>query len=496
VTAAVPLPVPSARQALRELLVLAAPLIVVTTSRMLMGFIDVKMVAALGTPQLAAILPATMLMWACICFGIGMATSVQTFASQADGRGEPERAAAYAWQTVYFGLALLPLAYAIARAVPALYGLLDTAMSWLGRDFQHPTDVRALEIAYLRIAVWSMVPATIAAGFEGFFNGIQRPRVTLLEVTVSLVTIAVGNYVLIWGKFGFPALGIEGSAVATVIAWWVRVVLLFTVFCLPYYNRKYHTRRSYRPRWAMFGGICKVGGPTGLTWLIDISSWVVFLNVIIPTFGEPALAATNIAMQYTQLAFMPAIGLGMALCSQVGFAIGAGKPDEAALRTRLALGMTMAYMGIIGAALYVFRAPLVGWFTQDAEVWAIGVGIMIWVAVYQVFDAMSITFIFSLRGAGDTRTPAILGTVCCWGIFIGGAYLVARHRHDWGLHGPWLMAVTYLTVFGLLLLWRYRAGGWRKIQLFKDAGPGPAGGREFSPAAEGALAVPPEPDMV
>lgn len=470
------------RQDAVDLLRLALPLIAVTTSRMLMGFIDVTMVSRLGTDNLAAILPAALMMWAFICFGCGVGTSVQTFASQADGRGEPERGAAYAWQTCYFGLALIPVAYFSTNLVPGLY-------AWLGHLANSPAEVRALEITYTQIAVWSMVPAAIAAGFEGFFNGIQRPRVTLMEVVISLITITVANYVLIWGHFGFPAMGIAGSAWATVIAWWVRVIVLFAVFLSPYYNGRYHTRRALALSWHKCMDILRVGGPTGVTWLIDITSWVVFLNIIVPAFGTEPLAATNIALQYTHLAFMPAIGVGMALCSQVGFAVGAGRPDEAAARTRTALRLTMAYMGFIGLVLFTLRHPLMRWFTEDPAVAAVGASIMVWVALYQVFDAMGITFISSLRGAGDTRTPAVLNVLCCWGIFVGGGYTLAHLRPQWGIHGPWAMAVCYLAVLGLGLLWRYRVGGWRKIRLFDRERAAAAAAKE----ADAAVAAVPAP---
>ena len=101
---------------------------------------------------------------------------------------------------------------------------------------------------------------------------------------------------------------------------------------------------------------------------------------------------------------------------------------------------------------------------------------------------MSIKFISSLRGAGDTLTPAVLNGLCCWGIFIGGGYTLAHYRPQWGVHGPWAMAVVYLSVLGLLLLWRYRVGGWRKIRLFdgRPAAPVPAEVPAIAPAGTAA----------
>jgi MATE family multidrug resistance protein len=430
---------------------------------MLMGFIDFVMVARLGTDAQAAMSPATLVLWAFVCLGMGTATSVQTFAAQAHGRGEPERGPAYAWQCVYLGLAFGLLTWPATQLIPGLY-------DWIGAIAHHAPGVRMLEVEYTHIAVWSMTPSVIAAGLEGFFNGIQRPRVTLMAVIVSLGTLVIGNYLLIWGHFGFPCMGIAGSALATVMAWWTRVGVLVAVFCSTEYARAYSTRRSFAASWRRCLDIFRIGGPTGLAWFIDISSWVVFLNLIVPPFGTTAMAATAIALQYTHLAFMPAIGVGMALCSQVGFALGAGRPDEAAARTRTALRLTMTYMGTIGVLLFVLRRPLMAAIAVEPVVVAAGVWIMCWVAIYQVFDAMSITFIFALRGAGDTRTPAVLNALCCWFLFIGGGFLVAHVWPSLGVNGPWLMAVIYLTVLGLALLWRYRTGAWREIRLFGERG--------------------------
>lgn len=452
---------PQPRAAAMELLRLAGPLIAVSASRMLMGFIDFVMVSRLGTDAQAAISPAALLVWGFLGIGMGAATSVQTFASQADGRGEPERGAAYTWQTLYLALGFAPVAVLAMVVIPPLY-------EWIGALARHTATVRALEVSYTRVAVWSLVPAVFACGLESFFNGIQRPRITLVAVLVSLVVNAAGNWLLIWGNLGFPRLGIAGAGLATVIGWWSRVLTLLVVFCSPGFDRRYGTRTAWAPSWRKSVDIFYVGGPTSVGWLLDIGAWIVFLNLIVPLFGTAALAATNIALQYTHLAFMPAIGLGLALCSQVGFAIGAGRLEEAVHRTRIALMLTMVYMGTIGLLLFLFRRPLLWIMNDDPAVLSLGVWIMCWVAIYQAFDAMSITFIFALRGAGDTRVPAVVNGLCCWGLFIGGGLVVARLLPSLGVHGPWLMAVAYLTVLGPLLYWRYRSGAWRRMRVFSE----------------------------
>jgi len=150
----------------RRLLLLAAPIIATMVSRMAMGFTDFVVISRLGTEATAAASPSTMLLFTFLCVGMGIAGSTTTFVSQALGRGRPHDAPGYAWQTVYLGGLMLLLAYPV--------GLLFEPF-W--RMVGHPPAVQAMEIVYCRTAVWCVGFATICAGFDGFFNGIQRPGV-------------------------------------------------------------------------------------------------------------------------------------------------------------------------------------------------------------------------------------------------------------------------------------------------------------------------------
>lgn len=478
---------PTGTRALRELLWLAAPLVAVSASRILMGFIDVLMVSRLGTEALAAISPAAFLIWVFLWGAMGTATSVQTFTSQADGQGQAARGAEYTWQTVYLGLASWVVAAPVAALLPAL-------IQWIGTVGGQTPGVLQAQIDYSVITIWAMLPAVIAAGLEGFFNGIKRPMVTLVAALVSLVVNALANWLFIFGptlgwpaltipglgtipafSVTFPAFGIWGAGLGTVVGWWARALLLFVVFVSADANLRYRTRRALRLSVAKIVDIFRIGLPTAAMGVFEIGAWVVFLNFIAPHYGTAALAATNAAMQYTHVAFMPAVGIGMALCSQVGFAIGAQRMHEAVFRTRVALWLNMLYMGLAGLFLFLAREPLLRVMSTDDLVLSIGGWIMLWVSLYQVFDAMSITYIFSLRGAGDTTMPAIFSAACCWILFVGGSYALHIFAPQLGIHGPWWMAVAYLTALGLLLWWRFRSGVWQHVKVFSAAASTPDG---------------------
>ncbi len=447
---------PTLRTEIRRLIRLGLPIIGTTMSGMLMGFTDFVMVSRLGTEATAAISPCTMLLYSILCLGLGMSNSVQTFSAQAVGRRSPKEAAAYAWQSLYVALVFAMLAYPATQAMPWLW-------DWVG----HETAVQAMEVAYSEVVLWCMPFAILCVGLEGFFNGIQRPKVALVSVLAAVVFNVIANYVFIFGKFGVPAMGIRGAAVATLIAWTVRLVILGAVFRRKDFNHEYDARNQWRPSLERIRGILSVGGPTGIQWTLDVGSWFIFLTVLIAGFGTATLAASNIALQFMHISFMAALGAGSAVTTLVGHAIGERKHDLAALRAKSGMVLTASYMAVIGVVFLVMGRPLVGLLSNDPVVIDTGSKVLIWAALFQVFDAMGIAYVHALRGAGDTRWPAVLVILCNWGVFICGGYFVSRMFPQLGYHGPWMMCALYIILIGLALRSRFLRGAWRKIDLFK-----------------------------
>ncbi len=471
-----PLPV----SLVRELLVLAAPIIGMTLIRVLMSFIDFAMVSPLGTAAQAAISPASILVFALSCVGGGVAQAVQTFVSQSDGRGEPRQAGGYVWQSVY-------VAGASAVLTWPLWATLETWFGALGRWGEHEPNVLAMELSYIRVALWFIPAAVMTWGLDGFFTGIRQPRISLLAALAGLLVNYIGNALLIDGRLGFPRLELAGAAIATVAGWYVRAGVLMWALLEPGHDDVYNTRRAWRIDRRKLRDLVRVGSPISLHWLIDIGSWVVFMLLIIPPFGKPAMAAVNIGLQYMHVSFMPAVGIGIALCSQVGFAIGAGRPDEAVRRARIALVLNIAYMGLVGIVLFAARHPLTALWTSDSQVLHAGGWVLIWAAIFQIFDAMGITFTNALRGAGDTRFAAIVSIVLCWGVFVGGGVAAGHWLPQFGFNGPWFTCTTYIILLGVLLGWRWHGGAWRRIRLSDRPGTlaaAPAAAALLSPAAD------------
>lgn len=448
--------VPSLGHEIAGLMHLALPIIATMLSRTAMGFIDFAMVSTLGTEATAAISPAVIFVFTVQCLGMGAATSIQTFASQALGRGTPREGAGYAAHGFYIAAIFGLLAYPVIRTARPFWAAMGNEPA-----------VMEQEIAYCEICLWSMPFAVICSALDGFFQGVKRPGVPLVSILVSLVVNATGNYVLIFGKFGAPEMGISGAALATVIGWAVRAGMLSAIFLSREFRRDFGSHEGWRFDAAKFAGLIRVGGPIALQWLLDIGSWFVFLTLMMGAFGTATQAAANTGIQLMHVSFMPAIGIGYALTSLAGHAIGEGRPGLAMLRARACMILTGGYMGAIGLVFWLGRRALVDLFTDDAEVIALGAGVMIWAAVFQVFDAMCITFSCALRGAGDTKWPAVAVALHCWVIFVGGGYLMTKVAPSWGYHGPWMTCTLYIILLGLVLWRRWAGGAWRRIELFK-----------------------------
>lgn len=439
----------------RALLWLALPIIATKISHFAIGFTDFIFVSRLGTENTAAITPCTMLLFTILCLGMGTVASVQTFASQALGRRTPHEASAYAWQSFYVAIGFTILVWPINQLMPFFWAFIG-----------HEAAVRQLEIIYTQAGLWSIGPAIIVSGLDAFFYGVQRPKVSLASVLVAITFNVFAVWALVFGRLGLPAMGIHGAGIATILAWSVRAAMLTTIFLSSEFDREFRTREQFRFSFQRIRGLVSIGGPTGIQWMLDVGSWFVFLAWIMAGYSTATLAAANIVMQFMHTSFMPALGAGIAMSSLVGHAIGEGRRDLAMRRARAAMVVNGIYMSIAGIVFWLANKWLIGLFSDDVAVIAAGAGMLIWAAVFQLWDAVGITYMNALRGAGDTRWPAMVVILDCWVVFILGGKLVGKYVPAWGFHGPWMMCTLYIILLGIALFWRWKLGAWQRIRLF------------------------------
>jgi MATE family multidrug resistance protein len=461
--AAAPTALPVGWRVPASLLVLAAPIIGSMISRTLMSFADFYMVSYLGVEAQAAIMPAGLLLFCVLGFGMGALSAVNTYVSQCLGREDRYGCAAYAWQGVYLSLLLGLL------ALPSL-PVVGMFFEWVG----HEKRVAEMETVYVQIGLLGLAPAMAAMALGNFAQGIHRPAIGLWAMVAANLFNVLANFALIFGMWGFPRLGIAGAAIATQVSGLLQALILLAWMLQPSLAAAYHTRRAWRLDLPRLRSLIWIGTPAGIQFVVDIVSFTIFTLFLIGRFGTVQLAANNITFKLLELSFMPVFGLGAALTVAVGHAIGMGRPDHARLLTRWCFAFAVAWMGTAGLSFVLFGHEFAGLMVHDEATseavtdWA--ALLLLFCAVFQVFDAMTITHLSALRGAGDNHWPAIAAAGLAAVVLLGGGFFLASWRPQWGAAGPWLAATIYACIYGVVMWSRWTFGPWERIDVFSKDG--------------------------
>jgi len=444
-----------------EVLRLAAPSVLNTASFTLMQFVDGVMVSRVGHEALSAQMVGGITAFTPMCFFIGLLSCVSTFAAQNLGAGRKERAARYGWQGLW-------LAWGAALAGMAI---LLPAAPWIFALFGHEPHVTALETQYFRILVAGGGFSLSVTALGSFFMGVHRPKLPLVAGICGNAVNLVAAYVLIFGALGLPRLGLMGAAVGSVIGTAVQALIMFGFFAVGRYAREYEARRQWRPAWRAMLDLARIGAPAGGMFITDILMWTIFMGKIIGTFGTEALTATAILNRYWHLCFMPAIGVSTAVTATVGRYCGARQPHLAWRRAHAGLLLIEGYMVTAGIVIWLARDPLVAFFNKppDPVVQSVATSAVIFILICQAFDALNVTFIGALRGAGDTLWPGIVQTALGYGLGLGASALVAYERPEWGMLGPWAAASAYVMLLGLVMWVRFLRGKWRTMTVVEPA---------------------------
>lgn len=456
------IPARAAPATLGTLLALAWPVVLARATQSVIGFTDAYMVAPLGEAQLAATTTGALNTFTVIILPLGMALIIQSFAAQLVGRGRAGEARRYAW----YGLAIAAVAMAIAAAaipaLPLVLGQLDLE-----------PQVRDEMTAYMQLRLLSVGAAVGMEVLGNWYAGLGNTRVQMVGGLLVMVVNVPLNYLLIEGNLGAPALGVEGAAIASTVASWIGFAALALAFrrgwggaprpAGPLGLRLHELRR-----------VIRFGLPNGINWLVEFGAFIVFINVVIVDLGTSALAAMNVVLSINSVAFMPAFGVASAGAILAGQAIGAGAHDHIGRILRLTLSVTASWMVALGLAYLIAPGALIELFRPDdvpaAALVATGALMLQISAAWQAFDATAITLSEVLRAAGDTTWPMLARVALAWLVFLPTG-IVSVMVLGAGVVGAMLCLVGYLAILAGLLLWRFRSGAWRRIELTGPAEP-------------------------
>jgi multidrug resistance protein, MATE family len=443
----------------RELLLLAAPLILSQSFMTVQIFVDTILLSWYDTDAMSASFPAVMWFW--LPFGLLQVTAgyTSTFVAQYTGAGRPQRVGPAVWQGIHFALLAGLVMLLLAPAAP-----------WLIAIGGHSEKLQGLESAYLRCLAFAAMPMLVMSAINGFFSGRGQTWTVLgIEGVGTAVNVALA-IVMINGRLGFPEMGIEGAGWSTVAGSWASALFALFLFFRRRYREEFATTTGWRLERDLFGRLMKYGGPAGGQVFLDVLVFNIFVQLI-GRLGDAAMGATTLTVRLNMIAFLPMMGLGQAVCILVGQRLGADRPDIAEKSVYAGLRWTFGYMCVIAFIYVAFPGWLVSLFESDrdpanfAAVAAIVPGLLICVAAYSVVDAANVTFSFALRGAGDTRFVTLVTFCLAWPIMVLPTALVVYNAAS--LYWAWWFATAHIFAMAACFYLRFRHGKWKTMRVIE-----------------------------
>ncbi|MDY3556122.1 MATE family efflux transporter [Gemmata sp. JC717] len=443
----------------RELLKLALPLIVSQSFMTVQVFVDTVLLSWHDPREMAASFPAVMWYW--LFFGLLQVTAgyTSTFVAQYTGAKRPHRVGAAVWQGIHFAVVAGVLFLVVVPAAPHLIAVGG-----------HTPEIQRLETIYLRCLAFAALPMLVMGAINGFFSGRGQTWTVLgIEAAGTAVNIVLA-LVLIFGRLGFPELGIEGAGWATVAGSWAAALFALALMLRKKYRDEFGTFSGWRPERELFRRLMVYGGPAGMQVFLDVLVFNAFTQLV-GRLGDAALGATTLAIRLNMIAFLPMMGMGQAICIMVGQRLGGDRPDLAEKSTYTGLKWTFGYMSLIALAYVTIPTVLLSVFEGDKEpeqfaaIAALVPNLLLCVAVFSVADAINVSFAFALRGAGDTKYVTALTFALAWPLMVIPTAVVVFNGGN--LYWCWVFATLHIIGMSVCFWFRFRGGKWKSMRVIE-----------------------------
>jgi len=431
---------------------LALPIVATQLAQVSIMTVDVLFLGRLGPEALAAGALGWNLVFMVTIFGFGICMAAAPMMAQAIGRRRGQlRDVRRSMRQAFWASGL------VALLGVALLSRSAWALSFLGQD---PAIV-AVAADYVDALAWGLLPALWFMVLRQFAGALQRPRAALVAQLVALAINVLGNWALIFGNLGMPALGVVGSGIATTIANWVSFLGLLGFVLVDRRMRRYSLLgRFWRADWPRLLELFRLGLPVAGVLLLEVALFSAAVYAI-GAISTEQLAAHQIAIQCAAVTFMVPFGLAQAATVRVGLAAGAGDREGVRRAGWTPFFLGLAFMSATAVVLWAWGRPIAGLFLDlsvpaNAAVALVAVEFLAVAAVFQVFDGSQTIAMGALRGLKDTRVPMAFAALGYWvlGLPFG---LLAAHAGGLGPQGIWVGLGAGLAIVAGLMLRRWQA---------------------------------------
>ena len=445
---------PEFRHELRAVVRLAVPVVVTQMGMMLMGTVDAMMLGRVSEHALAAGALGNVVTFGMMIFGMGMLMALDPLVSQAFGADDHAAVARH-----------LQRGWVMALVISIPLGLIMWDMKailiFLGQDpaIIDPTT------AYIRSMIPGVPAFLLFVANRQSLQAMSHVNQAMAAMVAANIANAVANYALIFGHWGFPALGVVGSGWATTLC---RIALLATLLSLSWPILKPYLTGIRRRvlNWRTYGDLIRLGIP--IAFQLSVEIWLFnAVALMIGNLGARELAAHQIALTLAAMAFMVPMGVAGAATTRVGNAVGRQDSDGARLAAKASLGLGAAVMTISASAFAFFPELLARLFTPEEPVIALAATLLPIAALFQIFDGIQVVGAGVLRGAADTRVPAIFAVIGYWALGLPLAWWLGLHT-GMGPRGMWWGLTLGLSSVAILFLVRIRSTFSHRLERFED----------------------------
>jgi len=434
---------------IREYLRIAVPLASAQVAQSATGFVDTVMMGRLGQEPLAAGGLASITFFTLLSVASGVVMGVTPLVAEAYGGGYKTRIEQVTHQGLWLSLALaVPIMFLIAQ--------IGTFMHQLG---QNATTVN-LAKSYLDVIVWGFFPALAFAMLRGVVSGLSQARPVMVIVIVGTLFNVVGNYVLGFGKLGFPKMGLVGLALASAFTLWGMFVALVVYILRDKQLKTYRLFQSLnRLKPQILQELVVIGVPIGVSSALEMGLFTV-VTYLMGILGTNVLAAHQIVFQTMFVIFM--IPLGMSYATTARVAQLTGQQDFEGVRQTgyISIVIVTGFMTLMALVLLAFSPQVIGIYIdirnpENANVLALATSMLSVAALAHPVDGMQKVTIGALYGLQDTRVPMLLSFLAFWGIGLTSGYFLGFH-FGLGSTGLWIGQSIGVTVSAGLFIWRFR----------------------------------------
>ena len=448
----------------REVLRVAAPLVVSSLSWTIMAFFDRMFLNWVSGAAMDASFTSSVAWFAFLALPLGICAYANTFVAQYDGAGRQDRIGLVMWQANWIAAGLGTLSLVLIPLAPAIFAFA-----------RHSAETSAHELEYFQIICLCGPGLLVSEASKSFYSGRGQTWVVMIVDAAIAIFELVLNYIWIFGYWGFPAMGLAGAAWSTVVGTCIKAIVYVALPLQRQHRERFATMTGMRFDAELMRRILYFGWPSGFQILLDVTGFTVFIFML-GGLGDVAKQATSLAFSVSSLAFMPIYGLHIAVSILVGERLGENRDDLAARATTTTLQMSWLYMAVI-SLLYALVPDmfLVGFFreglTSSAEQLAVRqltATLLLFVAGYNLLDATQMIYIGALKGAGDTRFLLRVSLVLA--VLLASFSYLSVEVWKLNVYGCWTLIVFWCLIAAVTYFVRFRQGKWREMRVIERAG--------------------------